>query len=164
MYGDHGNPSNQPTSWEQLRLTGFHVPLVIYAPGLIQGARRIDFAASLTDSLPTALGLLGIPYVNTGLGRDLLNLAPNDPHFSLIDRNGVLDDQFYMRLDPGGARLFRYRSQAALEDVSGQYPEKLAELERLHEALYETSKYLLYHNPARAHAPEGSVVGQAAAR
>jgi phosphoglycerol transferase MdoB-like AlkP superfamily enzyme len=164
MYGDHGNPSNQPTSWEQLRLTGFHVPLVIYAPGLIQGARRIDFAASLTDSLPTALGLLGIPYVNTGLGRDLLSLAPNDPHYSLIDRNGVLDDQFYMRLDPGGARLFRYRSQAALEDVSGQYPEKLAELERLHEALYETSKYLLYHNPARAHAPEGSVVGQAAAR
>jgi phosphoglycerol transferase MdoB-like AlkP superfamily enzyme len=164
MYGDHGNPSNQPTSWEQLRLTGFHVPLVIYAPGLIQGARRIDFAASLTDSLPTALGLLGIPYVNTGLGRDLLSLAPNDPHYSLIDRNGVLDDQFYMRLDPGGARLFRYRSQAALEDVSGQYPEKLAELERLHEALYETSKYLLYHNPARAHAPEGSLVGQAAAR
>jgi phosphoglycerol transferase MdoB-like AlkP superfamily enzyme len=164
MYGDHGNPSNQPTPWEQLRLTGYHVPLVIYAPGLIKGARRIDFTASLTDSLPTCLGLLGVPYLNTGLGRDLLSLAPNDPHFSLIDRNGVLDDEFFLRLDPGGARLFRYRSQAALEDVHGRYPEKLAELQRLHEALYETSKYLLYHNPARAHAPDGSGIGRAAAR
>jgi phosphoglycerol transferase MdoB-like AlkP superfamily enzyme len=163
MYGDHGNPSNLPTAWEQLRLTGFHVPLVIYAPGLVKGARRIGFTASLTDSLPTYLNLLGVPYLNTGLGRDLLGLAPNDPHFSLIDRNGVLDDEFFLRLDPGGARLFRYRSQAALEDVHERYPEKLAELQRLHEALYETSKYLLYHNPARVHAPDGSVVPQAAA-
>jgi len=164
LYGDHGNPSNQPTAWEQLRLTGYHVPLVIYAPGLIKGARRIDFTASLPDSLPTYLGLLGVPYLNTGLGRDLLNLAPDDPHFSLLDQNGLLDDEFFLRLDPGGPRLFRYRSQAALEDVHARYPEKLAELQRLHEALFETSKYLLYHNPARAHAPDGSVVQQAAAR
>jgi len=71
----------------------------------------------------------------------------------------LLDDEFFLRLDPGGPRLFRYRSQAALEDVHARYPEKLAELQRLHDALYETSKYLLYHNPARAHAPD--VVRQA---
>ena len=164
MYGDHGNPSTRQTPWEQLRLTGNHVPLVIYAPGLIKGGRRIDFAASLTDSLPTSLGLLGVPYLNTGLGRDLLNLAPGDPHFSMIGEKGVLDDEFFLRLDPGGARLFRYRSQEATEDVGEKYPEKLAELRRLQEALYETSKYLLYHNPARAHAPGGSVAHQAASR
>ncbi|HYT14924.1 MAG TPA: LTA synthase family protein, partial [Burkholderiales bacterium] len=164
MYGDHGNPSDQPTAWEQLRLTGYHVPLVIYAPGLIKGARRIDFTASLPDSLPTSLGLLGVPYLNTGLGRDLLGLAPNDPHFSLLDHNGLLDDEFFLRLDPGGPRLFRYRSQEALEDVHARYPEKLAELLRLREALYETSKYLLYHNPARAHAPDGSAARQTVAR
>jgi len=164
LYGDHGNPSTRQTPWEQLRLTGNHVPLVFYAPGLIKGGRRIDFAASLTDSLPTCLGLLGVPYLNTGLGRDLLNLAPNDPHFSLIGENGVLDDEFFLRLDPGGARLFRYRSQTATQDVHEQHPEKVAELRRLQEALYETSKYLLYHNPARVHAPDGSVVRQAATR
>jgi len=164
MYGDHGNPSTQQTPFQQLYLTGFHVPAVIYAPGLIKGGRRIDFTASLTDSLPTSLGLLGVPYLNTGLGRDLLNLAPNDPHFSMIGENGVLDDEFYLRLDPGGARLFRYRSQAAAQDVHERYPEKLAELRRLQEALHETSKYLLYHNPARAHAPDGLAVRQAASR
>src|SRR6266581_1289115 len=164
MYGDHGNPSNQQTPWEQLRLTGYHVPLVIYAPGFVRQGRRIDFAASLPDSLPTSLGLLGIPYLNTGLGRDLFSLGPRDPHFSLIGENGVLDDDFYLRLDPGGARLFPYRSQAAAGDVHERYPEKVASLRRLHQALYETSKYLLYHNPARPHAPDGAVVRQAAVR
>lgn len=163
MYGDHGNPSTRQIPFEQLALTGSHVPLVIYAPGLMKGGRRIDSTASLTDALPTSLGLLGVPYLNTGLGRDLLNLAPNDPHFSLINRNGVLDDGFFLRLDPSGERLFRYRSRAPTQDVHGQYPEKVAELRRLQEALYETSKYLMYHNPKRAHAPDGAVVKQAAA-
>jgi len=164
MYGDHGNPSTLQTPWEQLRLTGFHVPLVIYAPALIKRGRRIDFTASLPDSLPTYLSLLGVPYLNTGLGRDLLGLGAKDPHFSLIEHAGVLDDEFYLRLDADVARLFRYRSQDAAEDVHERYPEKVAELRRLHEALYETSKYMLYHNPARPHVPQGAVVPQAAAR
>jgi phosphoglycerol transferase MdoB-like AlkP superfamily enzyme len=153
MYGDHGNPSTQQTPWEQLLLTGYHVPFVIYAPGLIKGGRRIDFTASLPDCLPTALSLIGVPYLNTALGRDVLNLGPSDRHFSMIGFNGVLDDEFYFRLDPGGPRLFRYRSDSGAEDVHERFPEKLADMQRMQGALYETSKYLLYHNPARAHAP-----------
>jgi len=151
MYGDHGNPSTVQTPWQELLLTGYHVPFVIYAPGLVKG--RIDFTASLPDALPTSLGLIGVPYLNTALGRDLLGFDPSDRHFSLIGLNGVLDDEFYFRLDPGGPRLFRYRSEAGAQDVHERYPEKVAELRRLHEALYETSKYMLYHNPHRAHAP-----------
>jgi phosphoglycerol transferase MdoB-like AlkP superfamily enzyme len=155
MYGDHGNPSTLQTPWEQLLLTGYHVPCVIYAPGLVKGGRHVDFTASLPDSLPTALSLIGVPYLNTGLGRDLLGLGPGDRHFSLIGFTGVLDDEFYFRLDPGGPRLFRYRSEKGAEDVHERFPEKVAELQRLQEALYETSKYMLYHNPARPHAPGG---------
>ena len=153
MYGDHGNPSTLQTPWEQLLLTGYHVPFVIYAPGVLKGGGRIDFTASLPDSLPTALSLIGVPYLNTALGRDVLDLGPGNRHFSLIGFNGVLDDEFYFRLDPGGPRLFRYRSEKGAEDVHERFPEKAAELQRLHEALYETSKYMLYHNPARPHAP-----------
>ncbi|HMG59806.1 MAG TPA: LTA synthase family protein [Burkholderiales bacterium] len=155
MYGDHGNPSTQQTPWEQLLLTGYHVPCVIYAPGLVKGGRRIDFTASLPDSLPTALSLIGVPYLSTALGRDLLDLGPGDRHFSLIGHTGVLDDEFYFRLDPGGPRLFRYRSEKGAEDVHERFPEKVAELQRLQQALYETSKYMLYHNPPRPHAPGG---------
>ena len=154
MYGDHGNPSTRQTPWQQLLLTGYHVPCVIYAPGLVKGGSRIDFTASLTDALPTSLGLLGVPYLNTGIGRDLLDLGPAGRHFSLIGLDGVLDDEFYLRVGPGGPFLFRYRSESGAEDVHERYPEKVAELRHLHEALYETSKYLLYHNPARPHVPE----------
>ena len=47
-----------------------------------------------------------------------------------------------------------YARGSGAEDVHERYPEKVAELQRLQEALYETSKYLLYHNPARPHVPE----------
>jgi phosphoglycerol transferase MdoB-like AlkP superfamily enzyme len=152
MYGDHGNPSTQQTPWQELLLTGHHVPCVIYAPGLVKPG-RIDFTASLPDILPTSLGLIGVPYLNTALGRDLLSFGPGDRHFSLIGTNGVLDDEFYFRADPGNPRLFAYRAQTgAAADVHERYPEKTAELQRLQEALYETAKYLLYHNPPRAHA------------
>jgi phosphoglycerol transferase MdoB-like AlkP superfamily enzyme len=164
MYGDHGNPSTVQTPWQQLYLTGYHVPLVIYAPGLFKRGKRVDFTASLPDVLPTSLGLLGVPYLNTGLGRDLFALGPKGPHFSLIGGNGVLDDGFYLRLDPGGERLFRYRSETGAQDVHRQYPEKAAELRRLYEALFETSKYMLHHNPPRAHAPPSSASRQAAVR
>jgi phosphoglycerol transferase MdoB-like AlkP superfamily enzyme len=156
MYGDHGNPSTQQTPWQQLLLTGYHVPCVIYAPGLVKGGTRVDFTASSIDVLPTVLGLIGVPYLNTALGRDVLDLGPGDRHFSMIGFNGVLDDEFYFRLDPGGPRLFRYRSEQGAEDVHERYPEKVADLQRLQEALYETSKYLLYHNPARPHAAEAA--------
>jgi len=152
MYGDHGNPSTRETPWQKLLLTGYHVPCVIYAPGLVKAGTRIDFTASLPDALPTALGLIGIPYLNTALGRDLLDLGPAGRHFSLIGLDGVLDDEFYLRTGPGGSYLFRYRSESGAEDVHERYPEKVAEMKRLQEALYETSKYLLYHNPPRPHA------------
>jgi phosphoglycerol transferase MdoB-like AlkP superfamily enzyme len=164
MYGDHGNHSTQQTPWEQLSLTSVHVPLLIYAPALIERGRRIDFTASLPDSLPTYLSLMGVPYLDTGLGRDLLGLGAEGKHFSLVEHNGVLDDEFYLRLDGDVARLFRYRSANAAEDVHERYPEKVTELRRLHEALYETSKYLLYHNPARPDAPVEAVAPRAAAR
>src|SRR5215467_9548997 len=70
MYGDHGNPSTQETPWQKLLLTGYHVPCVIYAPGLVKAGTRVDFTASSVDVLPTSLSLIGVPYLNTALGRD----------------------------------------------------------------------------------------------
>jgi phosphoglycerol transferase MdoB-like AlkP superfamily enzyme len=163
LYGDHGVTSTLPTAWEKLTLTLHHVPLVIYAPGLVRDARRIDFAASETDILPTLLNLLGVPYLNTGIGRDLLALGPHDPHFALIGESGVLDDEFFLRVLPQGAsHLYRYRSEAGAEDVRHRYPQKAVELRRLHEALYETSRYLRYHNPPQPHTADGGTARRTA--
>jgi phosphoglycerol transferase MdoB-like AlkP superfamily enzyme len=150
MYADHGTVATRQIPWDKLSLTMHHVPFVIYAPGYISQGRTIDTTASLVDVLPTVFGLIGIPYLNKTLGRDLLVARPQDKHFAFIDSvyRGLLNDDFLLLIDPRGVqRLYRYRSDSPLEDVRGQHSERAAEMARLCQAIGETSKYLLYHNP-----------------
>jgi hypothetical protein len=154
MYGDHGNPSAAPTPWQQLELTSFHVPMLIYAPGVVREGRRIDSAASLVDLLPTTLSLMKVPYRNTTLGRDLLAPRPASEHLAFLPI-GILDDEYLLRFVPGGShRLYRYRSHEPTVDVAASHPETAAELAGMREALDQTSLYLLHHNPPRPHRPD----------
>lgn len=155
MYGDHGNPSASPTAWQQLGLTSFHVPFVIYAPGLVK-PRRIDQAASLVDLLPTSLTLMGVPHLNTTLGRDLLAPRAPEERFALVP-DGLLTDEFFLARGPGGQdRLYQHRSDAPTKEQQAEQPEALARMQRLHQALYQSSLYLLHHNPPRTHAADGA--------
>jgi len=75
-----------------------------------------------------------------------LGLGAKDPHFSLIEHTGVLDDEFYLRLDADVARCsVTARRRPRRTFTSAILKSRRAA--RLHEALYETSKYMLYHNP-----------------
>jgi phosphoglycerol transferase MdoB-like AlkP superfamily enzyme len=153
MYGDHGVHAPTQIPWEQLLLAQYHVPLAIYAPGFIKEGRRIDTVASLVDAMPTYLSLMGISYLNTTLGRDLLASRPDDQPFALVP-HGLLTDEFLLRVDPRGEfQLYRYRSDTPTVDLREQLPEEMARLRRLYEGLYETSKYLMHYNPPRPHAP-----------
>lgn len=157
MYGDHGVHAVHQIPWEQLLLTQRWVPLVIYAPGLIKQPRRIDTVASLVDLLPTCLSLMGIPYLNTTLGRDLFAPRAAKEQFAYVHPAGVLNNELLMRIDPQGeSRLYRYRTEQATQDVAQIYPEETARLRRLEKALEETARYLMYHNPPRPHAPLSS--------
>lgn len=150
LYADHGTVATRQIPWEKLSLTRHHVPFAIYAPGYFSQGRTTDTTASLVDVLPTVFGLIGIPYLNKTLGRDLLVARPKDKHFAFIESvyRGLLNDDFLLLIDPRGVpRLYWYRSDTPLEDVRGRYPERAAEMARLCQAIHETSKYLLYHNP-----------------
>jgi phosphoglycerol transferase MdoB-like AlkP superfamily enzyme len=160
MYGDHGNPATHDIPFERLGLTGFHVPFVVYWPGRVAGGRVIDGAASLVDLLPTALGVMGVPHVNATLGRDLLAPRPAREQFALVPE-GILDNEFFLRDAPGGGyRLYRYRGADPTRNLAAEHPDKVAELGRLREALRDTARYLLYHNPPRPHAAARQVVAR----
>lgn len=151
LYGDHGNPSTANLPFDRLGLTGVHVPFVVFWPGHLAGGRVIDSVASSADLLPTALGLMGVPYVNTGIGRDLLAPRPAAEQFALIP-DGALTNEFLLRDSArGGYHLYRYRSATPTVDVAAQYPDKVAELGRLRETLRDTARYMLQHNPPRPH-------------
>ena len=119
------------------------MPFLIYAPGLIPEPRVIDRVVNSVDILPTLAGLIGIPHRNTTLGRDMFEERPPDAEFSFC-RFGITNDEFYyhQRLD----QLFRHHSETPALDVSDQYPDQIKKMRRLWWDLYETSRYMLYHN------------------
>jgi phosphoglycerol transferase MdoB-like AlkP superfamily enzyme len=162
FFGDHGLPGNSPTmfkSEQQLALTTFHVPLVIYAPGLIDGGAEYETVASELDVLPTIASLVSKPYLNTALGRDLLDSSINHGRyaFTIVGQGrtpeiGMVSEDFYFRtfVDDGKGTLHDYYSDSPREDVSAAYPEVAARMERMARAYYESARYIRYHNaPAR---------------
>jgi len=154
--GDHGIPGNVgtmfPKSWTDQRLTAEHVPLLIYAPGILQ-PRRVDAYCSQLDVLPTLAGICSIPYRNTTLGRDLMDSTyGNGKALSFI----YDPDQEYIGVVKGNY-LYRKQLKTGKEEmVSVVNNDPVAanddtetvkkEMKSLVEGIYETSKYLLFHN------------------
>jgi len=156
--GDHGLPgsaSHMLRSEEQLQLTKYHVPLVIYAPGMMKEGHVYDMVASEVDVLPTIAGLASTPYLNTTLGRDLFDGVHDKkrfaftisdqttvPHLGLVGRDFI----FLMYGDGSKKSLHSYLSSTPRDDITGQYPDIAASMEELCRAIWETARYMPYHN------------------
>lgn len=151
--GDHGLAGNAdemyPPVWTEQRLTDEHVPLLFYAPDLLTPQRRSE-VVSQVDILPTIAGMLHQSYINTTLGRDLLD--PSKQHnyafvTNTADAIGMVTDDFYYsrninskedQLSPmhSAASLYNRRQQDSVK-------KKLSEFTT---AFYETAKYMLMNN------------------
>ncbi|HUP12369.1 MAG TPA: sulfatase-like hydrolase/transferase, partial [Niastella sp.] len=151
--GDHGIPGEAsalfPNSWTAQRLTTMHVPLLIYAPGLL-APKRVHTIGSQTDVLPTIAGLCNIKYTNSTLGKDLLDSTTKgfafvyDPDNSMV---GVVKGDY----------LFRKQLRAKKEELvsivnnnpvpnDAEHAAIAHEMNVLTEALFETAKYMLLNN------------------
>ncbi|MEY4938510.1 MAG: hypothetical protein RIQ93_245 [Verrucomicrobiota bacterium] len=157
--GDHGISGHAgtlfPDAWTAQRLTCYHVPLLFYAPKLL-APQRISAVASMVDLLPTLAGLVGIPYRNSGMGRDLLRQQQKDGGRDnlafVIDHNnksiGVIKGSYYGIEQPLGsgkhelvwADFRRPAPAGSLNDA------RAGEYNQLAQAVYETSRYLLLNN------------------
>jgi phosphoglycerol transferase MdoB-like AlkP superfamily enzyme len=77
---------------QDLSVANYHIPLFIYAPGLIK-PREFTGLTSQIDLAPTLLGLLNFDYVSTFFGRNVLReqaapervLIGNQQHLGLFD-------------------------------------------------------------------------------
>jgi len=118
--------------------------------------RRIAAPASMLDLLPTAAGIAGISYRNSGLGRDLLQRQAIDGGRGnaafIIDHNnktlGVVQGQHY-----GYRQLQGDRTGMVWADFNASPPPAGAspatdprEHIELANAFHETARYLLLHN------------------
>jgi phosphoglycerol transferase MdoB-like AlkP superfamily enzyme len=151
--GDHGVAGDAsavyPQAWTEQRLTDEHVPLLFYAPGLLTPQRRSEVVSQI-DVLPTIAGMLHQPYVNTTLGRDLLDPAKKN-NFAFItntaDGIGMVTDEFYYtrNINSGEEQLNPIRNQP-LKYTAAQQDSIRRRLSEFTIAFYETSKYLIMNN------------------
>jgi phosphoglycerol transferase MdoB-like AlkP superfamily enzyme len=159
FWGDHGlggHPgSHMPAYFYQSQLNGMNVPFIIYAPKLIPEPKVYSKVTSELDVLPTIASLAAPEYTNTTLGRDML-----DPEFdsqryaftithSAVPHIGLVGDKFYFRMYADGTKKYLY--DLSLKDshpnTLAQHPEIAKQMETLCRNLYETAKYMRYHNP-----------------
>ena len=88
---------------EDLPVHNYHIPLFVYAPGLID-AREDSRVASQIDLAPTLMGLLNMDYTSTFFGHNLLR-ADAGPGRALIGNYqhlGLFDGQDLAILSPRG--------------------------------------------------------------
>ena len=89
---------------EDLPVENYHIPLWIYAPGILE-ARESAQLASQIDVAPTLLGLLNVSYISSFYGRNLL-LKNDEPDRVLIGNYqhlGLFDGKDLAILSPGKA-------------------------------------------------------------
>lgn len=91
---------------QDLPVANYHIPLFIYAPGLVEPGEDNQLASQI-DLAPTLLGLLNLDYQSTFFGRNLLRDHPaprrvllgNYQHLGLFDGRdlAILSPQRHMR-------------------------------------------------------------------
>ena len=157
--GDHGIRGDAgkmlPEAWEKDGLTTQHVPLLFYAPALLK-PERSGRTCSQVDILPSVSALANISYTNTTIGKNLFDSSLHentrfknlaflfDP---LIKQIGIITDQYVFVNDLStGKKDFRSSADNNPLPANAQTTEDRNELERLAEAYYQTSKYMLLNN------------------
>lgn len=152
--GDHGvegeSSAMYPQAWTSGQLTDEHVPMLFYAPELINPQSRNEIVSQI-DVLPTLAGMLHQPYTNTTLGRDVLNTKnKTDAAFIIHHDEGnigiVTNDYYYVKnLRISKEELLPMQADS-LHLSALQRDSVKTSLSTLTSALYETAKWMLVNN------------------
>ena len=162
--GDHGIRGSAgdmfPKCWTQQGLTCEHVPLLFYAPKLLQ-ANRIHDVCSQIDVLPSIAALSNTPYLNNTLGRNLFDtLVPNseyksvnrtDKYAFIIDHDvksiGLISNDYYFLKNQKTGKDDIFSMTGNVPVPQNKQTDSIRNyLSRMTDAYYETSKYLLLNN------------------
>ena len=151
--GDHGVAGNAremyPSPWTDQRLTDEHVPLLFYAPYLLRPQKRKEVVSQI-DILPTIAGMIQQPYINTTLGRDLLDTTKKS-NFAFITNTagkiGMVTDDFYFTTNLN----FPDEQMVPISDSRHYYTKAQRDsvqqqLSTFTAAFFETAKYMLMNN------------------
>lgn len=153
--GDHGVPGNvgqlYPESFSELYLTRLHVPLLFYAPQLLQPA-LVEHVCSQIDVMPSIATLLKISYPNTTMGQSLFdsNYIYRENAFTVdheLHTIGMANNEYYYRKNVMTGKIdfasIQNRKPVPVNNTTDSIKKGLGVLA---DAYYHTSKYILYNN------------------
>jgi len=136
IFGDHGEAFGQHEGNYGHTLfiheENVRVPYLVAAPGLVLEPKRVSRIASLIDTAPTILDLLGLPPPGDYQGSSLLRppcqmaLFYTDYSLSLVGlRDG--DWKFIYELESKRSKLFHVaQDQRETDNLAGRYPQRAA--------------------------------------
>jgi len=152
--GDHGVSGNAsatyPSVWTDQRLSDEHVPLLFYAPYLLAPQKRKEVVSQI-DVLPTIAGMVQQPYVNTTLGRDLLDPGKQNNYAFIIyhdeGRIGVVTDTYYFTQNLNFKEVNLYPvTGEELPYTLAQQDSIKTKITQVTTAIYETGRWMLMNN------------------
>jgi phosphoglycerol transferase MdoB-like AlkP superfamily enzyme len=125
------------------------VPLLFYAPYILTPQKRSEVVSQI-DILPTIAGMVQQPYINTTLGRDILDPAKKN-NFAFITntagRIGIVNDEFYFTKDinfPEGQLVpVKYNNLSYTKIQRDSIQQKMSEFTT---AFFETARYMIMNN------------------
>ena len=159
FFGDHGvngTGKHMTPAQRQLHINALNVPFIIYSPKTLKH-KTYTFAASEVDVLPTLASLAGFPHSNSTLGSDLLDPNINKNRYvftmvhskpltiSLVGENKMFSDNI-LNTKP---TLHDLKSETPRKDISKDNLKEAERLKRLTFGIYETIKYMRYHNGSK---------------
>jgi phosphoglycerol transferase MdoB-like AlkP superfamily enzyme len=152
--GDHGVEGESgavyPKAWNSHRLSDEHVPLLYYAPALLQPA-TYNYTVSQIDVLPTLAGMIHQPYTNSTLGRDVINQSGIFHSAFIIHHDegniGVITDDYYFIKNINITHEELVPVKDGLPPLTNQQSDSIKkQLSQLTSAIFETSKWMLVNN------------------
>jgi len=153
VFGDHGTTAGSlDRRFGGLALASHHVPLLVHAPSLLGGPRVVEGVMSELDLMPTLAGLLGKPYVNETLGKDVFEpttRASGAFTFTAFENPpsvGLIEDEYYAIVAPDDSvSLFSLAPQVFDEvDLSAELPERAARMAELTRGVHQAARHLVY--------------------
>ena len=151
--GDHGVSGNAkeiyPAAWTDQRLTDEHVPLLFYAPFLLHPERK-NAIASQIDVLPTIAGMIQQPYVNTTLGRDLLDTCQKNNYAFIVNQDGTIGmvtDNYYFTKNVNFPEEQIFPLSGNTLNLNWREAKIIKEkMSQVTTAYYETARWMLMNN------------------
>ena len=170
FFGDHGihapTGKHVPAYYEQLRLQGLRVPLVMFGKGVISQPEIFDTIASEVDVLPTIAALTKTSYLDTTLGRDLLDSTFAGKHYAFTIEHGtnrtigLLSDKYYLLMQSDGSKrsLHGLKGDNARADISAKNPAVTKSMTEKLTAIWNTIRYMRENNkPGNDEQPGASI-------